>query len=122
VNRRVLKQLKALQPGSLIKIEWFDASIGKSRRSFIDVPALSYGLFLGLLGDMNKHIVLCQNSFRYTDGMYEVDYTAVPIDWSVKVTIIRENEVSEQVAKELLNSFVAGRHRTLKRRTNNHGS
>lgn len=121
MNKVVLRQLRKLCPGCLIRVEWYDASIGKSRRSFIDVPALSYGLFLAVMGDMNKHIVLCQNSFRYTDGMYEVDYTAIPLDWSIKITLIREGEVTEQVAKELLNSFVAGRYRTLKRRTENHG-
>jgi len=122
MNRAVLRQLKALCPGCLIRVEWYDASIGKSRRSSIDVPALSYGIYLGLLGEMNKHIVLCQNSFKFMNGMYDVDYTAVPLDWSVKVTLIKNAEVSREVAQHLLDSFLAGRNRTLKRRANNHGS
>lgn len=122
MNRTVLRQLKALCPGCLLRVDWYDASIGKSRRSAIDMPALSYGIFLGLLGEMNKHIVLCQNSFKFMDGMYDVDYTAVPLDWSVKVTLIKNAEVSREVAQHLLDSFLAGRSRMLKRRVNNHGS
>jgi len=119
VKGAALQRVKALCPGCLIRVEWCDASIGKSRRSSIDVPVLSYGLFLGLLGEMNKHIVLCQNCFRYTDGLYDVDYTAIPLEWSVKVTVMKDTEVSAEVAQHLLDSFLAGRNRRLKRRTHN---
>jgi len=122
MKKAILKQLQTLEPGCLIRVEWYDASIGKSRRSNIDVPALSYGLFLGVLGEMNKHIVLLQNSFKFMNGMYDVDYTAVPLDWSIKVTLIKNAEVSKEIAQHLLDSFLAGRSRTLKRRIRNHGS
>lgn len=122
VNRRLLKQIKGLCPGCLIRVEWYDASVGKSRRSSIDVPALSYGLFLGVLGEMNKHIVLCQNSFKFTNGLYDVDYIAVPLDCTVGVAVMKNDEVSKKVVQDLLESFLAGRNRTAKQRISNHGS
>ena len=50
----VLNQVKDLHPGDLVKVEWFDASIGKSLSgglNGIDVPVQSWGIFLGVLGE-----------------------------------------------------------------------
>jgi len=50
---QVDKQIKGLQPGDLVRIEWFDASVGKSLSgglAGIDVPVKSWGIYIGLLG------------------------------------------------------------------------
>lgn len=122
MNKEVLKQIKALQLGDLIRVEWFDASVGKSLATsgVIDVPVKSWGVYIGVLGERNKHIILAQNNFKYTNGLYDIDYTAIPLNWALTVKVVNPSEVSVEEAKLLLNSFLAGRFRTLKRRVTNH--
>jgi hypothetical protein len=113
--KEVVKQVKALSVGDLVKVDWFDASIGKSLSgglAGIDVPVQSWGIFLGVLGEKNKHIILAQNSFRYADGIYDIDYTAVPTTWTANITALAKAHVPPEDAKQLLNSFLAGGKRT----------
>jgi len=65
MNKLVLKQIKSCVLGDLVRIEWFDASVGKSLSSggAIDVPVKSWGIYLSVLGERNKHTILAQNSF-----------------------------------------------------------
>lgn len=51
--KEVIKQVKGLTLGDLVKVDWFDASIGKSLSgglNGIDVPVTSWGIFIGVLG------------------------------------------------------------------------
>jgi hypothetical protein len=109
--KEVVKQVKDLTLGDLVKVEWCDASIGKSLSgglNGIDVPVTSWGIFIGLLGQKNKHIILAQNNFRYADGLYDIDYTAVPTAWATNITVIIKNHIKPEDAKQLLNSFLIG--------------
>ena len=118
--KEVVKQVKGLSVGDLVRVEWFDASIGKSLSgglASIDVPVVSWGIFIGLLGDKSKHIILGQNNFRYADGLYDIDYTAIPLSWTVNVQIIKERHIQENEAKQLLNSFLIGGGRQFPKRT-----
>jgi hypothetical protein len=84
----VVRQIKSLSPGDLVRVEWFDASIGKSLTGGlggIDVPVSSWGVFVGVLGEKNKHIILAQNNFRYSDNLYDIDYTTVPTSLAMKL-------------------------------------
>ncbi|MEM3823793.1 MAG: hypothetical protein QXH87_02555 [Candidatus Bathyarchaeia archaeon] len=113
--RDVVRQVKELSLGDLIRVEWFDASIGKSLSgglNGIDVPVTSWGIFLGVLGAKNKHIILAQNSFRYADGVHDIDYTAVPTAWTANITVIAKAHVPRETAEQLLNSFLVGGKRT----------
>jgi len=86
--KEVLNQIKGLAAGDLVMLEWHDASIGKSLSngvSGIDVPVKSWGVFIGMLGQKRKHIILAQNCFRYSDGLYDI---------------------AAEEAKQLLNSFL----------------
>ena len=115
--KEVIKQVKGLSLGDLVRVDWFDASIGKSLSGGIggiDVPVQSWGIFLGVLGEKNKHIILAQNSFRYTDGVYDIDYTAVPMTWTANITALTKAHVPPEDAKQLLNSFLQGGKRTSK--------
>lgn len=70
-----------LSLSDLVRVDWFDASIGKSLSGGvggIDVPVCSRGVFVGVLGENDKHIILAQNSFRYGGNLYDIDYRAVP--------------------------------------------
>jgi len=117
--KEVVKQVKALNIGDLVRVDWFDASIGKSLSgglNGIDVPVTSWGIFLGVLGAKNKHIILAQNNFRYSDGLYDIDYTAIPTAWTTNITAIIKNHVSPTEAKQLLNSFLTSGKRTARKR------
>jgi len=120
MNKMIARQIKSLQLGDLVRVEWFDASIGSSRAGAIDVPVNSWGVFIGVLGERNKHIILAQNNFKYSDGLSDVDYTAIPLTWTVTIKVVSQSELSDKEAKSLLESFLAGRKRTLKRRMKNH--
>jgi hypothetical protein len=116
--REVVRQVKELSLGDLIRVEWYDASIGKSLSgglNGIDVPVTSWGVFLGVLGAKNKHIILAQNSFHYSDGLYDIDYTAIPTAWTTNITAIIRNHVPPETAKQLLNSFLIGGKTSIKR-------
>jgi hypothetical protein len=107
--KEVINQIKSLAAGDLVQVEWCDASIGKSLSngiSGIDVPVKSWGVFIGELGQKRKHIILAQNCFRYSDGLYDIDYTAVPVPWTTNATVIAKNHVEADEAKQLLNSFL----------------
>jgi hypothetical protein len=127
--REVVRQVKELNLGDLIRVEWYDASIGKSLSgglNGIDVPVTSWGIFLGVLGAKNKHIILAQNSFHYADGVYDIDYTAVPTAWTANITLIAKAHVPRETAEQLLNSFLMGGKRTSAKRikqqkVKNHG-
>ena len=128
MKRKVLEQLKALDCGDLIRVDWTDASVGKSLSGGlhgIDVPVISVGIFLGVLGEHNKHIVLGQNHFRYADGLYDIDYTAVPVSWAFEISVIVKAYVSPEEANKLVTSFLMGARRprrTKQQRIKNHNS
>ena len=126
MKKNLKKQLKDLQPGALISVEWFDASVGKSfTGGAIDVPVKSWGIYIGVLGKRNKHIVLAQNNFQYADGFYDIDYTAIPVTWTMSVKVIEKNHVVAEEADLLLQSFLRGGRRVLnhkQERLKNHGS
>jgi len=116
VVKQVLKDLEAVAPGDLIAVEWFDASIGKSSASgaAIDVPVQSWGVYVGLIGNRVKHIVIAQNSFRYSNGFFDLDYTAIPIGWALGVHVLVKGHISGEVANQIVNSFMVGGHRALR--------
>lgn len=114
LKRKVLGEIEKLSVGDLVRVEWCDASIGKSLAcgTSVDVVVESWGIYLAVLGQNTKHLILAQNNFRYADGLYDLDYTAIPLQWSIKITIIQKNHVSPQKAKDLLQSFLSGGRRT----------
>ena len=78
--KEVIRQIRSLSLGDLVRVDWFDACIGKSLSGGLagsGVPVCSWGVFVGVLGERNKRIILAQNSFRYSDNLYDIDYTAV---------------------------------------------
>jgi hypothetical protein len=107
-DKQVESQIRNLAAGDLVCVEWTDASIGKSLSNGlggIDVPVRSWGVFIGVLGKRREHIVLAQNAFRYSDGLFDIDYTAVPLPWATRASVIQRGHVGAGDAKVLLNSF-----------------
>ncbi|MGD0204167.1 MAG: hypothetical protein ABSC20_09725 [Candidatus Bathyarchaeia archaeon] len=116
-QKNLKKQLESLCVGDLICVEWCDASTGKSLGSgaSIDVPVKSWGVYVGLFGNKTKHVVIAQNSFRYADGVFDLDYTAIPLSWAVGVSVLVKEHIPREAAGKLVNSFLLGGHRTLSR-------
>jgi hypothetical protein len=102
------KTLEGLDPGDLIYCDWCDASTGKtsSNGGVIDMPVRSWGIFVGVFGKKIKHIVLAQNSFEYADGLFDLDYTAIPLGWAVDATVLVKAHFPQHVARKLINSFL----------------
>ena len=119
MGKNVTKQLKDVLAGDLICVEWSDASVGKSSGVgvAIDVPVKSWGVFIGVFGEKSRHIVIAQNSFKYSSGVFDIDYTAVPLTWTLGVVVIAKACIDVRTARELLNSFLLGGHRALNKRT-----
>lgn len=106
--KEAINQIRSLGAGDLVCVEWCDASIGKSLSNGIggiDVPVKSWGVFIGVLGKRREHVILAQNTFRYSDGLYDIDYTAVPLPWATGAVLIEKGHVGAEEAKVLLNSF-----------------
>ena len=129
MKKSLRKIIEGLSPGDLICCSWCDASVGKSSGSgaAIDVPVKSWGVYVGLFGEKAKHIVLAQNSFRYSDGLFDLDYTAIPLSWTVDIEVIAKEHVPKELAGKLVNSFLLGgrrafnRPRTFQQRLSTHG-
>ena len=117
--KKIEDEMKKLSLGDLVRVEWTDASIGKSLSAGlnVDVPVASWGVYLGLLGQRSKHIILVQNNFHYADGLCDLDYTAIPLVWSTKVSVIAKNHIQPTEAQVLMNSFLMGGRRSLQNRT-----
>jgi hypothetical protein len=106
--KEIANQIKSLVAGDLVCIEWCDASIGKSLSNGIggiDVPVRSWGVFIGVMGKRREHLVLAQNAFRYADGLYDIDYTAIPLPWTTGSAVIASGYVPAEEAQVLLHSF-----------------
>jgi len=128
LKRKTDDEIKKLSMGDLVQVDWSDASIGKSLSCGmnVDVPVASWGVYLGLLGQKTKHIILVQNNFHYADGLCDLDYTAIPLVWSSKITVIVKNHIQPGEAQCLLNSFLMGgrksrvQNRTKQEHVSNH--
>ena len=108
MNKKSLEnQLAQCKPGDLVCCMWTDASIGKTSTNggVIDVPVRSWGIFVGVFGK-RKHIILAQNSFEYADGLYDLDYTAIPLGWTENVQIVATGYTPEAAVRSLVASFV----------------
>jgi hypothetical protein len=117
LDKQVLKLIENVKPGDLVSVDWCDASVGKSSGSglSIDVPVNIWGIYVGLIGDKIKHIVVAQNSFRYADGLFDLDYTAIPVGWALGVQVLVKEHIPSDSASRLVNSFMMGGHRSMNR-------
>lgn len=106
-KQQILKELKNVTPGDLIAVDWCDASTGKSSMNsgVVDVPVRSWGVFLGLIEGRVKHIILAQNSFRFSDAVFDLDYTAIPVGWTVEVKVLVSGHVPKFIADGMMRSF-----------------
>jgi len=123
MNKEVLRQVKSLQLGDLVRVRWFDASKGeahidKDSRSPIqfDIPVTSWGVFLGVVGEKTKHILLIRDHFQMHEdlGVYDIDFNVVPVGMIHGVELLKQGELEQSVAILLQQAFL--RARTTKRK------
>jgi len=123
MNKEVLRQVKSLQLGDLVRVRWFDASKGEARidkdsQSPIqfDIPVTSWGVFLGVVGERTKHILLIRDHFQMHEdlGVYDIDFNVVPVGMIHGVEILRQGELEPHIAILLQQAFL--RARTTKRK------
>ena len=114
MRQRIVDEIKKLSLGDLVRVDWSDASIGKSLSSGtgVDVPVSSWGVYAGLLGKLRRHIVLVQNRFEYGDELEDLDYTSIPLAWGLKVSVIVKNYMRPDEVGKLVRSFAEGRVRS----------
>jgi hypothetical protein len=107
VGKSVPQALADIAPGDLICVDWYDANIGKSRMSgSVEVPVKSFGIFVMVAKARKPTILLAQNCFEYADGFFDVDYMAIPADWSSAVQVIQKQYISRRMAEGLAESFM----------------
>jgi hypothetical protein len=108
-NKSLKKQLEELSPGDLVQVDWTDASIGRGLGGIgVDIPVSSWGIYIGLLGKQREHIILAQNAWHFSDGLCDIDLTAIPTAWGMSVKVIEKNYVKLEEAQVMRNSFLAG--------------
>ena len=56
----------------------------------VDVPAKSWGIYLGIVEGRIKHIILAQNSFCFTVYAFDLDYTAILVVHLLIANALRE--------------------------------
>jgi len=119
IVREVRNQIKGLQLGDLIRVRWFDACKGEARiddqsdeaKVQFDVPVTSWGVFLGLVGEKTKHVLLIRDHFQMnaTSGVYDIDFSVVPIGMIHAVEVLKQGELEPEIAKLLQQAFLKAR-------------
>ena len=104
--RVVQRQIRALQLGDLVRVRWFDACKGEARIDEqsgsadeasgvqFDIPVTSWGVFLGVVGEKTRHVLLIRDHFQMNaaSGVYDIDYSVVPIGMIQAVEIFLKSE------------------------------
>jgi len=119
IVREVKRQIKDLQLGDLIRVRWFDACKGEARideqsedaKVQFDIPVTSWGVFLGLVGEKTKHVLLIRDHFQMnaTSGVYDIDFNVVPIGMINAIEVLKKGELEPNVAKLLQQAFLKAR-------------
>jgi len=126
IVREVKRQIKGLQLGDLIRVRWFDACKGEARideqsekgEVQFDIPVTSWGVFLGVVGEKTKHVVLIRDHFQMnaSSGVYDIDFNVVPIGMIQAVEVLKQGELEPKVAELLQQAFLKARTSKLKGR------
>lgn len=113
MDTQLLKRVESVRLGDLVALEWTDASVGKSLASGmdVDIPVRSWGVYIGLMGQKNKHVVLAQTTYKFSETFYDIDYVSVPLSWTTSIQVLIRACVSPEVTDVLRTSFFVGGHR-----------
>lgn len=119
IMREVRKQIRDLQLGDLIRVRWFDACKGEARideqseeaKVQFDIPVTSWGVFLGVVGEKAKHVLLIRDHFQMnaSSSVYDVDFSVVPIGMIHAIEVLKRSELEPHVAELLQQAFLKAR-------------
>jgi len=119
IMREVRKQIKSLQLGDLIRVRWFDACKGEARideqsdeaKVQFDISVTSWGVFLGVVGEKTKHVLLIRDHFQMnaSSGVYDIDFSVVPIGMIHAIEVLKQGELEPHVAELLQQAFLKAR-------------
>lgn len=125
MNKTVLKRIKNLRLGDLVRIEWFDASKGEARINKhaepsvqFDIPVASWGVFLGIVGKKAKHVFLLRDHFEMNEELrvYDIDFNVIPTGMIHKIEVLKTGELDHDIAALLQEAFLRARIRKRKGR------
>jgi len=120
IVREVRKQIKGLHLGDLVRVRWFDACKGEARIEEqskaeagmqFDIPVTSWGVFLGVVGEKTKHVLLIRDHFQMNAslGVYDIDFNVVPIGMINAIEVLKQSELEPKVAQLLQQAFLKAR-------------
>jgi len=123
----VLKQLGELQSGDLIEVTWLDASRGRLETveelreagvpgAEIDLPVISYGVYIGTFGKIAKHIVLVASQWLFAQGYGQIDCTIIPVGTVEDINVLKPKLMDAKNVHVCQQAFIHGRARRLMRR------
>ena len=123
----MLKQLGELQLGDLVEVTWLDASKGKietveemretgAAGAEIDVPVISYGVYIGAFGKIAKHIVLVASQWLFVQGYGQIDCTIIPVGTVENIRVLLPKLIDVENVRVCQQAFIHGRARRLMRR------
>jgi hypothetical protein len=127
MSKKVLKQLSELQSGDLIEVTWLDASKGRMETVEelreagapgveIDLPVISYGVYIGSFGKIAKHIVLVASQWIYAQGYGQIDCTIIPVGTVENIRVLMSKLMEMENVRICQQAFIHGRARRLMRR------
>ena len=127
MSKKVLKQLGELQLGDFVEVTWLDASKGKietveemretgAAGAEIDVPVISYGVYIGAFGKIAKHIVLVASQWLFAQGYGQIDCTIIPMGTVENIRVLLPKLMDTGNVQVCQQAFIHGRARRLMRR------
>jgi hypothetical protein len=127
VSKKVLKQLSELQLGDLIEVTWLDASRGRLETveelreagvpgAEIDLPVISYGVYIGTFGKIAKHIVLVASQWLFAQRYGQIDCTIIPVGTVENINVLKPKLMDAKNVHVCQQAFIHGRARRLMRR------
>jgi len=127
MSKKVLKQLGELQSGDLIEVTWLDASRGRLETveelreagvpgAEIDLPVISYGVYIGTFGKIAKHIVLVASQWLFAQGYGQIDCTIIPVGTVENINVLKPKLMDAKNVHVCQQAFIHGRARRLMRR------
>lgn len=103
------KVLEGVKAGDTVCVDWCDASTGKGSMNggSIDVSVRSVGIFLGVLEGKHhiRYILLVNNSFKFAESDFDLDYTSIPLSWGIEVKVLDAGSVEPVIADQMMASF-----------------
>jgi hypothetical protein len=113
--------------GDLVQVTWVDASRGKLETVEelreagaigveIDLPVVTYGVYIGVFGKIAKHIVVVASQWLYSEGYGQIDCTIIPLGIIQSITVLKPKAMNAKNVRVCQQAFIHGRARRLLRR------